>query len=138
MRFHSHLIEPGAMDQRDVVLGRLKLLIVMAKAYLRGFPTGEYRSRAMAENARQVENNWKMLSSYGDEFRGNPDWARDPLQEHLFGQRIQLLSVMVRSIAMGYPMGEFRRQALIHTIEEISRVLVIDSDAEKLPFLKVA
>ena len=46
--------ETRAMSVNDVYLSRLKLLIIMAKAYLKNYPIGKYRKSAIIENAHQV------------------------------------------------------------------------------------
>ena len=46
--------EMRPMTQNDVFLSRLKLLIIMAKAYLKNFPIGKYRKLAIIENAHSV------------------------------------------------------------------------------------
>ena len=47
--------ETREMDLDDIFFSRLKLMIIMAKAYLAGYPMGEHRSRAMLENAQHIE-----------------------------------------------------------------------------------
>jgi hypothetical protein len=132
-------LESGTKQSQDICLGRLKLMIVMAKACLLGFPLGEHRRRAMVENARQLEKNWRPCGQAGDESCRPISTNSDPFDEHIFDQRVKLLAVMVRAIAQGYPIGEHRRIALINTVDVISKRLMLESDAEKLPlFLKVA
>ena len=48
------LEEMRAMSIDDIFLSRLKLLIIMAKAYLKGYPIGKYRKSAIIENAHHV------------------------------------------------------------------------------------
>ena len=40
----------------DIFLGRLKLLIIMTKAYLHGYPLGRYRCSAITSNAQIIKN----------------------------------------------------------------------------------
>ena len=42
------------MSGEDIFSSRLKLLIIMAKAYLTGCPIGKYRKQAIIENSRCV------------------------------------------------------------------------------------
>ncbi len=120
-------------------MGRLKLMIVMAKACLSGYPLGEHRKRAMIENARQLEKNWGSGVETGDA-SSRPDRTNSGMiDEHLFDQRVKLLAVMVAAIAQGCPLGAHRRRALINTVDVISERLMFENDVEKLPlFLKVA
>ena len=46
--------EMRAMSDDDIFLSRLKLLIIMAKAYLKNWPIGNYRKSAIIENAHYV------------------------------------------------------------------------------------
>ncbi|HSQ83256.1 MAG TPA: hypothetical protein VLM43_00925, partial [Desulfobacterales bacterium] len=46
--------EMGEMSDDDIFLSRLKLLIIMAKAYLKNWPIGNYRKSAIIENAHYV------------------------------------------------------------------------------------
>ena len=62
------------MSGEDIFSSRLKLLIIMAKAYLIGCPIGKYRKQAIIENSRcvfyhslQLVN--KMVSSKGPRFK---------------------------------------------------------------------
>ena len=42
------------MSVHDIFLSRLKLLIIMAKAYLKNYPIGRYRKSAIINNARHI------------------------------------------------------------------------------------
>ena len=46
--------EMRAMSGDDIFISRLKLLIIMAKAYLKNYPIGNYRKSAIIENAHHV------------------------------------------------------------------------------------
>lgn len=46
--------ETKAMSANDIFLSRLKLLIIMAKAYFKNYPIGKYRKTAIIENAHHV------------------------------------------------------------------------------------
>jgi hypothetical protein len=123
------------MDLDDIFLSRLKLLIIMGKAYLKDFPIGEHRRKAMLENADHVESESVELGGLVSplpNIRG-PRSERD----HLFYQRVKLLAVMIKAIANGYPMGEHRRNAMLENIEIISQNLD-DLQTADLAFLKVA
>ena len=47
--------ETREMDLDDIFFSRLKLMIIMAKAFLEDYPLGEHRCRAMLENAEHIE-----------------------------------------------------------------------------------
>ena len=55
------MVRYGAVEQEmrpmkadDLLITRLQLLIIMAKAYLKGYPLGKYRKKAISRNARFV------------------------------------------------------------------------------------
>ena len=60
---------PTSEDMRakcvnDIFLSRLKLLIIMAKAYLKNYPIGKYRKTAIIENVHHVfYHSLKLASS---------------------------------------------------------------------------
>ncbi len=43
-----------SMTVQDIFLSRLKLLIIMAKAYIEGCPVGKYRKKAVIGNAQYI------------------------------------------------------------------------------------
>jgi len=51
------------MSEHYVFTSRLKLLIIMVSAYLKGCPLGKYRKQAIAENANQVFYHSLQLAS---------------------------------------------------------------------------
>lgn len=129
-----------SMAEEDVFLGRLKLLIIMSKAYLKQYPLGLHRQQAIEDNAHFVfyhtlhHTSAKMnaLSS-----TDNGELTKDT-QRHLFYQRAQLLAVMARSFADGNPMGGYRRQALEDNIDSICESLAEQFPLADVEFLKVA
>jgi hypothetical protein len=129
--------ETREMDIDDIFFSRLKLMIIMAKAYLAGYPLGEYRSRAMLENARHIEADAADMDAglqddYGDDTSDN-----EPL-DHIFYQRVRLLAVMVKAVAKGFPMGDHRKTAMQENLDMISQALMFPEKAEDISFLKVA
>ena len=40
--------------EKDLFLPRLHLLVIMAKAYLQGMPQGDYRKKAVIDNAHHL------------------------------------------------------------------------------------
>jgi hypothetical protein len=63
IRFGPAAREMKSMSDEDIFSSRLKLLIVMTKAYLKDCPIGEYRKQAIQENARFVFYQSLKLSS---------------------------------------------------------------------------
>ncbi len=119
----------GLMKDQDVFLERLKLLIIMTKAFLRGYPLGDRRRAAVIENARCVF--YQVLQhSAGDPGNSKID--------HLFFQRAQLLAVMAQSFAEGNPVGAFRKKAIEDNVTWICEHLAETLGVSKMEFLKVA
>ena len=132
---HTHTRE---MDLDDIFTARLKLLIVMGKAYLNGFPLGEYRRQAMLENARHIETESIDLGCLIDSPYLNELASTGPMEfDHVFFQRAKLLAVMIKAVAKGFPMGEHRKNAMQENLDIISGMLTFSNPAE-MEFLKVA
>ena len=54
IKLGSASVRMRAMSDDDIFSSRLKLLIIMAKAYLKDCPLGNYRKKAIIENANHV------------------------------------------------------------------------------------
>jgi hypothetical protein len=138
LRLGSPPSQTREMDLDDIFLSRLKLMIIMAKSYLKGCPLGEHRRRAMLENARYVETECFDLT---DAVNGSSNVSPNPgglVCDHVFYQRVKLLAVMVKAVAKGFPMGEHRQSALRENLDAICQTLMFNSQPEEMLFLKVA
>jgi len=131
------------MVKDDILISRLSLLIIMAKAYLKSYPMGEFRKKAITENARFVfyealirthSNNTPSL------IKTTPQAPqRDmKLKDHLFLQRTQLLAVMVNSFAEKKSKGNFRKKAMAKNIDQICEYLADGFQLGDTRILKVA
>lgn len=126
------------MDLDDIFLARLKLLIVMGKAHLNGYPLGECRRHAMLENARHIETESIDLGGLIDPSIANGAASTGTLDfDHIFFQRTKLLAVMIKAVAKGFPMGEQRKKAMQENLDNLSQMLTFNCQAE-MEFLKVA
>lgn len=138
VRLGSAPSEMRNLEPADLFVTRLQLLIMMAAAYLKGYPLGEYRVQAVINNAQQVaidSVDWNgRISNFRSEHkhRGGMDF------DHVFFQRVKLLTVMAKSFAEGNPMGHFRCKALEDNINTISEVIAFSSSLKGMNFLKVA
>ena len=56
LRLGANPLNMKEMDLDDIFTSRLQLLIIMAKAYLNGYPLGKYRAQAVIENAISDSN----------------------------------------------------------------------------------
>lgn len=131
------------MQKDDLLIARVKLLIIMAKAKLKGYPVGGCRKNAVEENARFVFYEALMRS-----VPNPPESPAEPARQkssrdfkyldHLFLQRAQLLAVMINSFIQGKPMGRHRKNAMAENVEHICRYFAERFQLGNIQFLKVA
>ena len=138
-------VEMRAMSEDDIFSSRLKLLIIMAKAYLRDCPLGNYRKKAIIENANHVFYHSLHLVSESSIVKDNGfDPQADIVskgktsEEHLFHQRVQLLAVMAKALAEERLRGHFRKKALTDNLNKICENLIFKFQFRDVNFLKVA
>lgn len=139
LRFGPPTTESRKMEMEDIFFLRVKLMIVMAKSHLGNCPLGEHRCRAILENARQLESDSKKL--VGSEHRCASSEIL-PQHRHIFFERVKLLTVMVKALVKGCPLGEHRRHAIEENLDAISRMLKFTDHtsamAETMALFKVA
>lgn len=131
------------MTEDDVLVSRLNLMIIMAKAYLKSYPMGEFRRQAIADNAAYVFHEAMdriqptRAPSADDTSRSS---AGQELQhkDRLFLLRAQLLAVMVTSFVQKEAKGNFRRKAMAANIDDISEYLADGIRSGDNRILKVA
>jgi hypothetical protein len=137
--------EMREMSDDDIFLSRLKLLIIMAKAYLKDCPIGKYRKSAIIENAHHVfYHSLKLVSETA--FIKNHDLKKqsgttsevETEEEYVFHQRVQLLSVMAKALAQDRLTGNFRKKALQDNLDRICETLIFNFHIKDVEFLKVA
>jgi hypothetical protein len=137
--------EMRAMSDDDIFLSRLKLLIIMARAYLKDCPIGKYRKFAVIENAHHVfYHSLKLVSD--TVFIKNHDLKTpsgitsgdETEEEYVFQQRVQLLSVMAKALAEDRLTENFRQKALQDNLDRICETLTFNFQIKDAGFLKVA
>lgn len=137
LRLGSKPTQLREMDIDDILLSRLKLLVIMGKSYIEGCPCGRHRRSAMLENARHIES---ASIDLGQLDTGpphpNPKWGSLEV-DHIFLQRVKLLAVMIKAIGKGFPMGEHRKQAMRENIDIICETIAFNHPSD-MPFLRVA
>ena len=145
IKFGPASIEMRAMSEDDVFSSRLKLLIIMAKAYLRDCPLGNYRKKAIIENANHIfyhslhlVSESSILKDQGFESPADIVSRGKTLEEHLFHQRVQLLAVMAKALAEDRLRGHFRKKALTDNLNKICETLIFKFQIRDVNFLKVA
>ncbi|MCJ7540455.1 MAG: hypothetical protein MUO88_12405 [Desulfobacterales bacterium] len=133
------------MSGEDIFSSRLKLLIIMAKAYLTGCPIGKYRKQAIIENSRyvfyhslQLVNKIAFFKDQDLKVQAGIAFTDDMHEEHIFYQRTQLLAVMVKALADGRLKGHFREKALKENLNRICEAFIFNFNVKDVKFLKVA
>jgi hypothetical protein len=147
---NKHIIRYGRdagkmrpMIKEDILISRLNLLVIMAKAYLKSYPVGEFRRKAIRENARFVFHEAYVRTNATPHAGFAHAIAHKPHQgaasnDHLFLQRAQLLAVMVHSFTGEKTTGSFRKKAMADNIEQISEYLADGFQLRDTKILKVA
>jgi two-component sensor histidine kinase len=137
--------ETKAMSVNDIFLSRLKLLIIMAKAYLKNYPIGKYRRSAVIENAHHVFYHSLQLVSETFFFENRESESQSGIsseieieEERVFHQRVQLLAVMVKALAEERLTGHIRKKALQDNLDRICDTLTFTFHIKDVDFLKVA
>ena len=143
VRYGTDARKMRPMVKDDILISRLSLLIIMAKAYLKSYPMGEYRKQAITENARFVfyealiRTHSNNTPSFIKKQPHSPE--RDiSFKDRLFLQRAQLLAVMVNSFAQNKSKGIFRKRAMSHNIKHICEYLADGFHLGDTKILKVA
>ena len=128
--------EMRAMSGDDIFISRLKLLIIMAKAYLKKYPIGNYRKSAIIENARHVF--YHSLQLAGSETQSSITSEVEAEEEQEFHQRVQLLAVMAKAMAENRLTGNLRKKALQDNLDRVCEILIFSFHIKDVNFLKVA
>jgi hypothetical protein len=133
------------MSDDDIFLSRLKLLIIMARAYLKDCPIGKYRKSAIIENAHHVFYRSLIMASKTALFKDQDVKKHlgitsegETEEEYVFHQRVQLLSVMAKALAENRLTGNFRKKALQDNLDRICETLLFSFHVKDVDFLKVA
>ncbi len=131
-----------SMNSDELLISRLKLLLIMAKAKIKGYPMGNQRKAAIIDNARLVFNetlsrSTTLLSSSSESnHREFSEGVTQP--DYLFLQRTQLLAVMMSAFASGKSQGRFRKKAMAVNVDHICTYLSDRFQTGIVKFLKVA
>jgi hypothetical protein len=128
--------ETRAMTLDDIFLSRLKLLIIMAKAYLKDFPIGKYRKLAIIENAHSVF--YHSLQLINSEIQSSIPSEVETEEEKEFYRSVQLLAVMAKELAEDRLTGDMKVKALKDNLDRICEILIFNFNVKDVEFLKVA
>ena len=125
-----------AMSVNDIFLSRLKLLIIMGKAYLKNYPIGKYRKSAIIENAHHVFYHSLQLASSETQSGITSEVEKEEEQE--FHQGVQLFAVMAKAIAEDRLTENFKKKALQDNLNRLCKILLFSVHDKDMKFLKVA
>lgn len=143
IRYGASAQEMQPIPERQIFTLRLKLLIIMTKASLKGNPLGHYRRKAITNTAQFIFSEARNQASQL-QAAANDDMHPTELQnkkidaDHLFLQQTQLLAVMANAWACGKAPGRFRKRAMVKTIDLICDHLSKNRAAADTLILKVA
>ena len=137
LRFGAAPDNACEMDLDHIFISRLKLLIVMTRAYLEGYPFGAVRKSALVGNAQYIAAESVDLEQLIPTRSEQP--TKDGMDfDHVFYQRVKLLASMATTIGKNYPIGEHRKTAMMDNLDIICSTLGFTSGVKKVEFLKVA
>jgi len=123
------------MELDDLFIARLKLLIIMSKAHLNGYPMGQYRKKAVLENADYIKKDAVGLIEDMDLF---DEPAGELTFKRGFFQRVKLLAIMAEAFAKGHALAERKQQALVRNLDVVCESITFSKTIDDMPFLKVA
>ncbi|MCB9481844.1 MAG: hypothetical protein H6681_02535 [Desulfobacteraceae bacterium] len=138
--FNFNLSPDDTMRREDFFVERLKLLMVMCRAFIKGYPVEGYRREAVLKNAEHV---FFETADWGGQYlnvREKALYINGVKPDSYFYQRVKLLALMAKSFAQGNPAGYFRVKAVEDTINEIESTLKLDNneDVLEMHFFNVA
>ena len=138
LRLGSPIAGMREFDNEDIFVSRLKLLIIMAYAYLKEYPMGVFRKKAIIQNAHEMIGEMVGRQSRVHRFPNDYELRDDMDFDHVFFQRVKLLAVMSKAFAEDHPMGRFRKKALEDNLEHICEEITFNRQLSEKDFLKVA
>lgn len=137
LRLGSSSTDMREFDDEDIFVSRLKLIIIMTSAYLKNYPLGRFRKKAIIRTAHLITK--EMVGWQGHLNNFHTDGIMDDMDfDHVFFQRVKLLAVMAKAFADDHPMGHYRKKALEDNLEQICEEITFNQQLSGKEFLKVA
>jgi hypothetical protein len=137
-RLSSNSKDKRDMNHDDTFIERLKLLIIMIKAFLGDYILEGYRLNAISRNAEEVLKICNDWNRYITEIRSTHELTEGLEFDHIFHQRAGLLAIIAKSFVVGNPMGYHREKVIKDNIDYICATLEFDPQEETAKFLNVA
>jgi len=122
----------------DIFLARLKLLIIMVKAYLHGYPLGRYRRNAITSNAQIIESEAVDLGDLNAQAPFHFTTAKVSDSEKIFYKNAKLLSETALDFASEKEIDMSKREKMNSVIDAICELITFDGRLENKQFLEVA
>ena len=124
IRYGAQAQDMRTIQESDIFKLRLRLLIIMTKAYLKGNPLGDFRKDAIIDTAHFIfyEALFQSSQLQNTNIKGATQSTTQSCQrspDHIFLQRVQLLAVMATAIAKGSDGGNYRKRAMADNIDLI-------------------
>jgi hypothetical protein len=138
LRLGASAADMREMNSDDVFLSRLKLLIIMSSAYLKEYPLGDYRKKAIIRNANGIARDLVDWQGQIRNFRSGQEQKGDKTFDHIFFQRVKLLAVMAKALAEDHPMGYHRLKAMEDNLNYICEAIRFNRQRWEKSFFKVA
>ncbi len=138
LRLGAPAADMRELRSEDVFISRLKLLIIMSLAYLKQYPLGDVRKKAIVQNTNRIAR--EIVDGHGrsPNFRSNHEMKDDSTYNHIFFQRVKLLAVMAKAVAEDHPMGFHRLKAMEDNLNCICDAIRFNRQLWEKSFLKVA
>ena len=137
-RLGSNVKSMREINHDDTFLGRVKLLIIMLKAFLGDYSLQGISLKAITRNADEVHKVCEDWNQYIIQVRSVSGLKEGIEFDHIFYQRVSLLAIMAKSFVAGNPMGYHRKNVIRVNINYISEALQFNPEEEYTKLLKVA
>jgi hypothetical protein len=122
----------------DIFLARLKLLIIMTKAYLHDYPLGRYRCNAITSNAQIIKDEAVDLGALDEP--GASHFTTETISDSkkFFYESIKTLAETALEFAAGREINMSKREKLNLVLMGLCENIPFDGGLKNREFLKVA
>ncbi|MBN1226353.1 MAG: hypothetical protein JXA79_05130 [Deltaproteobacteria bacterium] len=118
-------------ETEDLILTRLKLLLIMCMSYLEDCPMGVFRKNA-------VSNTVQSLKDLMDNQLTGSGGGLNIEENEVFLQRVRLLLIMAQSFSDSLPVGFYRKEAMKNNVKKIAGYLGYEIKLNPIIYLKAA
>ena len=138
IRLGSNPPDMHEMFINDIFLVRLKLLIIMTKAYLHDYPLGRYRCNAITSNAQIMKDEAVDLGNLDEPGASHFTTETISVSEKNFYESVKTLSETALEFASGSEIGMSKREKLNLVLKALCENIPFDGGLKNRAFLKVA